>query len=154
MTRLSPSAAFSYAIDAGARLARAVMVGTLTGPDMKRIADTVHQDPAWESSFDVVWDCSRVRAHVIQPDEVSPLVEAMSEEGINPDHTGRNILIESPSLAESMFSRMLVERLRRGGGDAHVVQAMDAALALLDLEELPTDLDIEVETETDTDAAR
>ena len=143
MIRLSPSAAFEFAVDPDAGLAVARMTGTLTGPDMAEIVRSVHADADWEPSFDAVWDCSEVRAHVVEPDDVGPLVEAVLEGDGEKGSGGRDVLIETASLAESMFSEMLVRRLRRRGEDAHVVQSMGRALGLLGLEALPPTLDLE-----------
>ena len=142
MTRLSPSAAFDYAVDPGAGLAVARMTGTLTGPDMAEIVTAVHADADWEPAFDAIWDCSVVRAHVVQPDEVPPLVEAVLEAGAAKGSAGRDVLIENASLARSAFSEMLVRRLRRHQ-DAHVVRRMEQALAVLGLDALPPALVLE-----------
>ncbi|MGB3545121.1 hypothetical protein [Rubrivirga sp.] len=128
------------------------MIGTLTGPDMEHIVSTVHGDADWRASFDAIWDCSSVRSHVVQPDDVSPLVEAMVEDTALEGEGGRDVLVESESLSESMFSPMLVRLLRRSGEDAYVVQTMEEALAVLGVDALPPALVLEGGADVDASA--
>ena len=123
---LSDSAQFSFAVDAGARLAIARMAGVLTGPDMEHIIAAVHHDPAWRPGFDAVWDCSAVEAHAVLPADLEPILDAAVEDG-----GGRDVLVEGPGLAADLFSKLLALRIRRRGGDAVVVESLREALAAL-----------------------
>ena len=135
--RLSPRASFSYAVDPDARLALARSWGELTGEDLRVIVETVHGDPAWGPSFDAIWDCSHVTAHVVEPSEVPPVVAEAAE-----GQSGRDVLVESAGLAESLFSTMLALTLRAHGKEAHVVRSVDEALRALGFEALPETLDV------------
>ena len=132
MTRLSPVAAFAFAVSPPDRLALAVLAGEVTGDDMRRVVEAVHDDPEWEPGFDAIWDCSRVRAHVVSPEEVRPLVRAAVE-----GEPGRDVLVESPRLGESFFSEMLVRTVRAAGDEGYRVHTLDEALDLLGLDDLP-----------------
>ena len=132
---LSPDAEFSFAVDPDARLALACMGGTLTGPDMTHIVNAVHGDPAWEPSFDVIWDCSRVDAHVVSPGEETPVLEALSDE-----HAGRDLIVQGPGLSGDVFATMLVFRARRLGDAASSHHSVEEAVAALGRDALPARL--------------
>lgn len=126
---------FSYAIDPGSALALARMRGTLTGEDMTAIVTAVHADPLWEPHFDAIWDCLAVRSHAISPREFGPLMDATVQ-----NRGGRDVLVESRGLAESLFSKLLVFTARAKGEDAHAVHSMDDALRVLGHDALPARL--------------
>ena len=117
---------FSYAIDGEARLAVGRMWGDVTGADMLALLEAVHQDPAWHDGFDALWDCSRVRVHIVAPDEVEPLVAEEADSG-----RGRDVLVESPTAGESALSQMLAVLCRRRGKSMTVHPTVAAALAAL-----------------------
>ena len=130
--RLSPYATFAYAIDPSDGLALARLWGEITGQDMRAVVEAVHSDPAWEASFDAIWDCSEVVAHVVRPSEVPGVVsEAVSGQ------TGRDVLVEREGLAESLFSTMIALTVRVRGKEAHAVRSVDEALGVLGLDALP-----------------
>ncbi|WP_420454687.1 hypothetical protein [Rubrivirga sp.] len=135
--RLGPESAFVYRVDPGSRLALARMTGRLSGEDMLAIVETVHEDPDWESDFDAIWDCSRVSAHIVLPTDVGPILRETIE-----GQTGRDVLVESRSLGESLFSKMLALTARVRGKEAHSCHTLADALAVLDRTELPPALDL------------
>ncbi len=124
---------FDYAIDADAGLAYGRMWGCVSGGDMLALTTAVHGDAAWRDSFDTIWDCSRVTAHVVAADEVRPLVRDIVESG-----PGRDALVESPAVGESAISQMLAAFSRRSGKDMTVHASVEAALAALGRDALPS----------------
>ena len=133
--RLHDDASFTYRIDPDAGLALAQMEGRLTGKDMLRIVQAVHADPAWRPSFDAVWDCTRVSAHVVMPSDVGGILDETVEGA-----AGRDVLVESRSLGQSFFSKMLAFAARARGAEAHACHSVDEALGLLGRESLPDSL--------------
>ena len=101
---------------------------------MLRAVRSVHADPAWQPTFDAVWDCSGVTAHVVLPEEIPPLVE---EEATA---SGRDVLIESPVAGESALSQMLAAFCRRRGKDMTVYMTLEDGLRALGRDALPAAL--------------
>lgn len=131
-----PAVPYDYAVDPAAGLAYGRMWGVVTGDDMLALITAVHDDPRWEDGFDAVWDCSRVHAHVVDISEVGPLVEeAVASVG------GRDVLVESPRLAEIALAQLLAAFCRRRGKPVTVHTDIDAALAALGRDALPAPLD-------------
>ena len=132
---LSESASFVYAIDPDEGLALAVMAGTLTGLDLRKIVSAVHADPQWQSHYDGIWDCSRVLAHVVLPEDVPPLVAEVVE-----GETGRDVLVESKGFADHAITQLLALRCRRAGKAVGTRATLDEALDVLGLDRLPASL--------------
>lgn len=123
---------FAFAVDPAARLAYARMWGEVDGDDMLRLVQAVHRDAAWRAGFDAVWDCRAVTAHVVQPEEVGPLV---AEEAASGD--GRDVLVESQALGESAFSALLAAVVQRRGKAMTVAATLGDALEALGHDRLP-----------------
>lgn len=129
---LSESVSFAYAIDPDAGLALAGMAGVLTGADMREIVATVHADPRWRDDFDAIWDCSRVLAHVVLPEDVLPLVIAVVH-----GETGRDVMIESKGYADQAITQLLALRCRRAGKAVGTRATLGEALDTLGYDGLP-----------------
>ena len=127
---------YDYAVDPAARLAYGRMWGTVTGDDMLALITAVHDDPRWQKGFDAIWDCSRVRTHIVDIDEVGPLVDEEATSG-----AGHDVLVESPLLAEIALAQLLAAFARRRGKHMTVEGTVDAALAALGHDTLPASLD-------------
>ena len=105
---------------------------------MLEIARRVHAHPLWQDGFDAIWDCSRVRSHIVGPEEVPPIIQEEAESG-----DGRDLLIESRAAGESQLSRLLAAWCRREGKPSRVYASMAEALEALGLAELPASLQVE-----------
>lgn len=136
---LGDEASFMYAVDAAASLALARFEGGLTGVDIRRAVAVVHADPAWRPSFDAIWDWRRVRAHIVSPEEVPPLVAEVVE-----GQTGRDALVEPETLSENFFSEMLTRMLRAAGKEAALFRTVEDALGAFGHDMLPAGLDLDV----------
>ncbi len=128
---------FVYRVDPPSRLALTLLVGRIYGDDMLAVVRAVQGDPGWRPDFDAIWDCSRVSAHIILPEEVGPIIDQTVR-----GQTGRDVLVESRSLGESLFSRMLAVTSRARGKEAHSCHTLADALAVLGRAELPPALDL------------
>ena len=126
---------FSCAIDPASRLACIRMWGVVTGPEMLEAARSVHEDPAWQPGFDVVWDCSAVRSHDVVPADIEPLVR---EEAASGD--GRDVLVCSPSTSDRAIKEMIAAFCRRRGKDVTVCTSLAEALGALGHDALPEPL--------------
>ncbi len=122
---------FDYVIEPDERLGYGRMWGTVTGDDMLALITAVHADPRWEHDFDAIWDCSRVHAHIVDIDEVGPLVAEAATS------TGRDVLVESPRLTEIALAHLLAAFSRRRGKQMTVTTSVEAALVALGREALP-----------------
>ena len=138
MSEPPPDALAGFQIDPDEGLALVRMKGTLSGEDMLEISRTVHAHPDWQDGFDAIWDCSRVRAHVVAPEDVPPIIEEEASTG-----AGRDLLIESRAVGESQISRLLAAWCRREGKPARVYPSLEAALDSLGRTELPASLQTE-----------
>ena len=138
MSESFPDALAGFQIDPDEGLALVRMQGTLSGEDMLEISQRVHAHADWQNGFDAIWDCSRVRAHIVAPEDVPPIIEEEVETG-----KGRDLLIESRVVGESQISRLLAAWCRREGKPARVYPSLDAALESLGREQLPASLQTE-----------
>lgn len=129
-----PGPRYSYAIAPDARLALGRMFGTVDGDDMLEMVSAVYHDKRWRPEFDVIWDCSRVAAHVVLPDDVTPIIDEASEA------MGRGVLIESPSVGGELIAELLAMRSRIRGNHVVVCKTMEAALSALGHASLPAEL--------------
>ena len=120
------------AIDPSERLALIEMRGVVTGSMIVDAADRVHDDPAWEDGFDVVWNCAAVLAHDVLPADVGPIVDARVESG-----DGRDVLVCSPTFGDRAISEMLAVMCRRRGKAMTVHTTLNEALAALGRDALP-----------------
>ena len=102
---------------------------------MRAGAATLFALPEGEDSFDVIWDCSRVEAHIMGPEEMQPLVDEVTEHG-----RGHDALVESQVAAEDMVGDLLVRFIRRRGKSASSHANMEGALRSLNRESLPPSL--------------
>lgn len=123
---------FVYVVDPDETLAYARMWGVVTGGDMLRLVQAVHRDPLWVYGFDAVWDCSAVRAHVVAPEDVEPIVREEVASG-----TGRDVLVRSANPDDAAISQMLAAFCRRRGKAMTVHGSLPDALAALGREALP-----------------
>ena len=74
----------------------------------------------------------RVRAHIVAPEEVQPLLDqtAFSESSMD-------VLLETEELSRNFFSDMFTRQLRALGKNAWVRESLDEGLAQLGREALP-----------------
>ena len=124
----------SYAIDPDEGLVLSRMFGAVTGDEMLAMVEAVLDDPAWSPSFDVIWDCSDVTAHIVLPSHVTPIIEEAGEVA------GRMVLVESPSVGGSLIAELLAIRTRLRGGDVTVTGTLEEAVASLGRDALPMPL--------------
>lgn len=130
-----PPDPFAFDIDPDEAMSYARMWGVVSGADMLRLAQAVHADPRWARGFDAVWDCSAVRAHVLTPEDVEPIVR---EEAASGD--GRDVLVHSRADGDGAISQMLAAFCRRRGKAMTVHATLAGALAALGREALPATL--------------
>ncbi len=109
--------------------------GRVTGQEMIGGAAALFALPGWNHAFDVIWDCSRVEAHVLSPGEVGPLVDEVTD-----NQEGHDALIESQIAREEMLGDLLVRFIRRRGKSASSHADMDGALRTLGRDALPASL--------------
>lgn len=123
---------FGYAIHPDEAIVYTRMWGVVTGADMLRLAQAVHADARWEQGFDAIWDCTDVRAHVVAPEDVDPIVREAAASG-----NGRDVLVQSRSEGDGAISQMIAAFCRRGGKAMTVHGSLADALAALGREALP-----------------
>ena len=131
----APPDPFAYVVDPGEAIAYARMWGVVSGADMLQLARAVHADPLWECGFDAVWDCSAVRAHVVAPGDVDPIVREAAASG-----QGRDVLVQSRADGDGAIAQMLAAFCRRSGKAMTVHATLSDALAALGREALPAAL--------------
>lgn len=123
---------FSYDIFPEHALAYAVMRGQLSGQDMLHVVQTVHQDARWRHHFDAVWDCSRVEAHIVLPGDITPIIDETVE-----GETGRDVLVESPTVAGALIAELLAVRSRVRGKRVQAANTLEEACGVLGLDTVP-----------------
>ena len=126
---------FDYAVDPAEAIVYARMWGVVSGADMLRLVSAVHADPRWEDGFDAVYDCSAVRAHLVGPEDIAPIVR--EEAASAPGH---DVHVQSRAEDGGTISHMLAAYCRRHGKAMTVHATLADALAALGRDAPSSDL--------------
>ncbi len=105
--------------------------GEVRGQDIVQAAHTLRKDPRWRQHFNVIWDGRKVTSLLLEPNDLTEMVEAKAETTV-----GKEVTIAVRSLDVEM-AKLCALLLRVRGLEASVVGTLEGALAELDLEELP-----------------
>ena len=141
MTTVSPPAlrldtpTYEVRLDAEAAICHIRFLGRITGAAMLDAVRAVTDAYDGERPLDMIWDCSRVKAHIVAPDEFQTIL------GLTRDHlTGHHAILYSRAEQEDIISDLFAQSLTRNGLSASTHLTVAGALISLERESLPETL--------------
>jgi hypothetical protein len=127
--------AFSYVIDSADRLATGTFSGSVAGRDIAAAFRTVYEDPAWQTGFDTLWECSGITELLLERTDLASFV-ALHREFAARAGTGLEILVVTRSL-DQVMAKIYGVMMRNQARRVRVCRSMAEAIEVLDQREQP-----------------
>ena len=114
------------------RLAVVRLHGSVTAETIMRCAEDLYADPAWDPSFNSIWDVREIAELIIMPEDIARLVN-LSAEMTGRAGSGRRAIVVARAL-EHGIATLFSYRAKPLGRETRVFWSIDEAREWLDVQ--------------------